>query len=88
MEVAVTRLNSNSEAVPSNQTDAKYQYQRALALSKSIMVYSNEQVKQLQAQSAIMYVTTPPVEIDYSLVTSVNAQQKPHTPSPNSLLHP
>ena len=58
MEVAVTRLNSNSEAGPSTPADAKYQYQRALALSKSIFDYSNDQVKQLQAQSVILYVTT------------------------------
>jgi len=55
MEVAVTRLKPNSEAGP----DAKYQYQRALALSKSIFEYSNDQVKQLQAQSVIMYVSSP-----------------------------
>jgi len=54
-EVAVCRLN-NSEAGPSSP-DAKYQYQRALALSKTlggnIYVYSNDQLKHLQAQSAI-----------------------------------
>jgi hypothetical protein len=64
MEVAVTRLNSNSEAGPSTQPDAKYQYQRALALSKTIFDYSNDQVKQLHAQSVIMYVTTSVLAIN------------------------
>lgn len=60
-EVAVHKLNS--EAGSSNKTpdcNAKYQYQRALALSKNlkdqIYEYSNEQMKHLQAQSVLVYV--------------------------------
>ena len=45
---------------PSPTTEAKYQYQRALALTKAltdhISVYSTEQLKQLQAQSVLVYV--------------------------------
>ncbi|KAG5652376.1 hypothetical protein H0H81_005238 [Sphagnurus paluster] len=63
-EVAVTRLN-NSEAGPSTPPDAKYQYQRALALSKTLKdnlyVYSNEQIKQLQAQNVLVYVHVVPI---------------------------
>ncbi|KAF8623851.1 hypothetical protein AX15_006171 [Amanita polypyramis BW_CC] len=60
-EVAVTRLNSESgSSSPRPQT--KYQYQRAIALSKTlkdnIYVYSNEHFKQLQAQSAIVHRAT------------------------------
>lgn len=61
-EVTVSRLN-NSEAGPSTPPDAKYQYQRALALSKTlggnIYIYSNDQLKYLQAQSVIAYVFLP-----------------------------
>jgi hypothetical protein len=57
-EGAVTRLNA--EAGPSTPTDSKYQYQRALAISKNLKdnlyVYSNEQLKQIQAQSVLVYV--------------------------------
>ncbi|KAH0581338.1 hypothetical protein H2248_012430 [Termitomyces sp. 'cryptogamus'] len=56
-EVAVRRTNS-SEAGPSTPPDAKYQYQRAISLSKTlkdnIYVYSNEQYKQLQAQNVLV----------------------------------
>ena len=45
---------------PSPTTESKYQYQRALALTKAltdhISVYSTEQLKQLQAQSVLVYV--------------------------------
>jgi hypothetical protein len=56
-EVAVSRLNG-SKSVPSPSADTKYQYQRALALSKTLgdnlYVYSNDQLKHLQAQSVIV----------------------------------
>jgi len=70
MQVAVTRLNSNSEAGPSNPPDAKYQYQRALALSKSFFDYSNDQVKQLQAQSAILQRATETAQSITQLASS------------------
>jgi hypothetical protein len=58
-EIAVTRLISET-GTASPHYETRYQYQRALALSKTlkdnIYVYSNEQFKQLQAQSAIVYV--------------------------------
>ena len=45
---------------PAEAPEAKYQYQRALALTKAltdhISVYSTEQLKQLQAQSVLVYV--------------------------------
>jgi hypothetical protein len=85
MEVAVTRLNSNSEAAPSNSTDTKYQYQRALALSKTIFDYSNDQVKQLQAQSVIMCVTQSVPMMDIYL-TILRSQPTSH--SNCSINHP
>ncbi|KAF8812120.1 hypothetical protein BYT27DRAFT_7183143 [Phlegmacium glaucopus] len=55
-EIAVSRFNNSKS--PSTPSDAKYQYQRALALSKTLgdnlYVYSNEQLKHLQAQSVIV----------------------------------
>jgi hypothetical protein len=55
-EIAVSKFN-HPDAGPSTPPDAKYQYQRALALSKtlrgSIFEYSNDQLKHLQAQSVI-----------------------------------
>jgi hypothetical protein len=49
-----------SEAGPSTPSDAQYQYQRALALSKTLgenlYEYSNEQLKHIQTQSALAYV--------------------------------
>jgi hypothetical protein len=58
-EVQVNKLNS--EAVPSTPaSDAQYQYQRAYALSRNLTenlyVYSNEQIKQIQAQNVLVYV--------------------------------
>lgn len=49
-----------SEAGPSKPSDSQYQYQRALALSKTLgenlYEYSNEQLKHIQAQSVLAYV--------------------------------
>lgn len=54
-EHAVSKLNL-PDAGPSTSPDAKYQYQRALALSKTVggnvYEYTNEQLRHLQAQSA------------------------------------
>jgi len=56
-EVQVNKLNA--DGTPASPK-ADYQYQRALALSKSltenIIVYSNEHIKELQAQSVLVYV--------------------------------
>ncbi|PFH47013.1 hypothetical protein AMATHDRAFT_7168 [Amanita thiersii Skay4041] len=58
-EVAVTRLSTeNGSSTPPAAQEAKFQFQRALALSKTLKdnlyVYSNEQLKQLQQQSALV----------------------------------
>lgn len=37
--------------------DAKYQYQRALALTRNLYGYSNEQLKQLQEHSTLLYAS-------------------------------
>jgi hypothetical protein len=56
-EVQVNKFNA--DGTPASPK-ADYQYQRALALSKSltenIFVYSNEHLKELQAQSVLVYV--------------------------------
>jgi len=55
IEVVVCRLNGSNSPTPS---DGKYQYQRALALSKtlgdSLYVFSNDQLKHIQAQSVMV----------------------------------
>jgi hypothetical protein len=56
-EFVVTRINNSK---PMNIPDAKYQYQRAYALSiglkDHLYVYSNEQLKQLREHNALVYV--------------------------------
>jgi hypothetical protein len=60
-EVAVYRLNGSKLASPT-PSDAKYQYQRALFLSKTLgdnlYVYSNDQLKHFQAQSVMVKKAT------------------------------
>src|SRR5882762_8590013 len=58
-EIQVNKLNS--ETVPRTpSSNSQYQYQRAYALSRNltenIYVYSNEHLKQLQAQNVLVYV--------------------------------
>lgn len=53
LEVQVNKLNADGTPA-SPKTD--YQYQRALALSKNLYVYSNEHLKELQAQNVLVYV--------------------------------
>ncbi|KAG5641770.1 hypothetical protein DXG03_004265 [Asterophora parasitica] len=90
-EVAVTRLNT-SEAGPSTQPDAKYQYQRALNLSRTlkdnIYVYSNEQLKQLQAQNALVQRATETAQSITTLASSSisSAQTRIHNLSDNMLV--
>jgi len=52
LEVAIHRLNT--DIAPSNASESKYQYQRALAISKDLTVhiydYSNDQLKHIGAQ--------------------------------------
>jgi hypothetical protein len=56
-ESAVCRLDG-SKPVPSTPSDTKFQYRRALVLSKTfgdnLYVYSSEQLKHIQAQSVIV----------------------------------
>ncbi|KAJ3501674.1 hypothetical protein NLJ89_g9233 [Agrocybe chaxingu] len=77
-ESAVSKLNP-SEAGPSSPPDAKYQYQRAMALSKTLgdnlYVYSNEQLKHLQAQSVLAQKAS---ETAHSISTV--ASSTPETP--------
>ncbi|KAF5379015.1 hypothetical protein D9615_006050 [Tricholomella constricta] len=90
-EVAVTRLN-NSEAGPSTPPDAKYQYQRALHLSKTlkdnIYVYSNEQLKQLQTQNVLVQRATETAQSITTLASSsiTSAQTRIHNLSDNMLV--
>jgi hypothetical protein len=59
-EDAVTRFNGNEAGTSTSSIDTKYQYQRAYALSVNLRdelyVYSNEQLKQVQFQNALVYV--------------------------------
>ncbi|KAG5650929.1 hypothetical protein H0H81_010504 [Sphagnurus paluster] len=90
-EVAVTRLN-NSEAGPSTPPDAKYQYQRALALSKTLKdnlyVYSNEQIKQLQAQNVLVQRATETAQSITNVASSsiTSAQSRIHNLSDTMLV--
>ncbi|KAF9477880.1 lipid droplet-associated perilipin protein [Pholiota conissans] len=88
--VAVSRLNS-SEAGPSTPPDAQYQYQRALALSKTlrenIYEFSNEQLKQFQAQSVIAQKASETAHSISAVASSslANAQTRIHTLSDTML---
>ena len=57
MDYLIARLGTDENA---SQTESKYQYQRAIELSKdlteNIYVLSNKHLKQLQADSVIVYV--------------------------------
>ncbi|KAF9003150.1 hypothetical protein BDZ89DRAFT_967628 [Hymenopellis radicata] len=52
VEGAYTKINPDSR--PSSPESTQYQYQRALALSRSVYGYSAEQVKQFQEHSALV----------------------------------
>ncbi|KAF7986386.1 hypothetical protein HWV62_35422 [Athelia sp. TMB] len=90
-EVQVNKLHT--EAGPSSPTtsEAQYQYQRAYALSRNLTenlyVYSNENLKQLQAQSAIVQRATATAHTITDLATSslANAQTRIHTLSDSML---
>ncbi|KAG6872493.1 hypothetical protein C0995_009355 [Termitomyces sp. Mi166 len=90
-EVAVKRTNS-SEAGPSSPPDAKYQYQRAIALSKTlkdnIYVYSNEQFKQLQTQNALVQRATETAQAINNLATTsiTSASNQIHSLSDSMVL--
>lgn len=56
-EVAVSHITSPNEPGPSSP-DIAYQYQRALSLTKTLYGYSNDQLKQLQAHSALLQRAT------------------------------
>jgi hypothetical protein len=67
LETAVTKLNGSAEPAspPSSPTadQKQYQYQRALAISKSLKdslyLRSNEQLRQLQESNVLVYVPLP-----------------------------
>jgi hypothetical protein len=77
-ETTVSRLNQ-SEAGPSSP-DAQYQYQRALALSKTlkdnVYEYTTEQLKHIQAQSVIMYVFTESYPLSWLLIILLHHSQR------------
>ncbi|KAF9051961.1 lipid droplet-associated perilipin protein, partial [Panaeolus papilionaceus] len=92
IETAFARLNqSSTDAGPSTPPDAKYQYQRALALSKTLgenlYVYSNEQLKQIQAQSVIAQKASETAHNITSVASSSlsSAQSRIHGLSDNML---
>jgi len=57
VDYLIARLGTEDN---SSQTESKYQYQRAYALSRElkdqILVYSNSQLQQLQSSSVLVYV--------------------------------
>ncbi|KAF6762110.1 hypothetical protein DFP72DRAFT_1041544 [Ephemerocybe angulata] len=88
-ESTVTKLNP-SEAGPSSP-DAQYQYQRALALSKTlkdnVYEYTSEQLKHIQAQSVIIQRASETAQSINSLASSsfTSAQGRVHALSENML---
>jgi len=80
-EFVVTRFNNSK---PMNIPDAKYQYQRAYALSigfkDHLYVYSNEQLKQLREHNALVRTATETAQSITTLASSslANAQQRVH----------
>ncbi|KAJ2931749.1 hypothetical protein H1R20_g5374, partial [Candolleomyces eurysporus] len=86
-ETTVSRLNQ-SEAGPSNP-DAQYQYQRALALSKTlkdnVYEYTTEQLKHIQAQSVIVQRASETAQSINALASSsfTSAQSRVHNLSEN-----
>ncbi|KAF8633132.1 hypothetical protein AX17_004633 [Amanita inopinata Kibby_2008] len=91
-EVAVTRLNADGTSTPPPPPETKYQYQRALALSKTlkdnIYVYSNEQIKQMQAQSVLVQraIDTAHAITHVASSSIVTAQNRIHNLSDTMLL--
>ncbi|KAG6818811.1 hypothetical protein H0H93_001416 [Arthromyces matolae] len=89
-EVAVKRTNG-SDATQSTSPDAKYQYQRAIALSKELkdnfFVYSNEQFKTLQAQNVLLQSATNTAHAINNLATTLpeSALHQIHALSDNML---
>ncbi|KXN84053.1 hypothetical protein AN958_00503 [Leucoagaricus sp. SymC.cos] len=62
-EVAVNRITNPNEPGPSSP-DTTYQYQRALALTRTLYGYSNDQLRELQTHSALLQRAT---ETAYSI---------------------
>ncbi|KAF8167765.1 hypothetical protein B0H34DRAFT_682965 [Crassisporium funariophilum] len=89
-QVAVARFNNSDEGT-STPPDAKYQYQRGLALSKTLgenlYVYSNEQLKHLQAQSLIVQKASETAQSITAVTSSslASAQTRIHSLSDNML---
>ncbi|KAF9000222.1 hypothetical protein BDQ17DRAFT_1245663 [Cyathus striatus] len=97
-EVAIARLNSGNgtttpEAGPSSPTtDTKYQYQRAIALTRTLRSnlygYSTDQLKELHAHSVLLQRATETANsITQLATTSLNtAQSRIHALSDTMLL--
>ncbi|KAL4261646.1 Lipid droplet-associated perilipin protein [Pleurotus pulmonarius] len=83
---------NGSEAGPSTPPDAKYQYQRALALSRTLTgrayVYSGEQIKHLQTQSVLVNRAMETAHSISELASSSlsTAQTRVHTLSDSMVL--
>ncbi|KAI0064245.1 hypothetical protein BV25DRAFT_1882239 [Artomyces pyxidatus] len=82
--VAVSKLHGSTNGSAPTEPDAKYQYQRAYALSldlkDQLFYYSNEQLKQLQSQSVLVQRATQTAHDVSDLASSsiVAAQTKAH----------
>jgi len=88
-EIAVCRLNGSQPSTPS---DTRYQYQRALALSKTLgdnlYVYSNDQLKHIQAQSVMVQKASETAQSITAAASSslASAQSRVTTLSDNMLV--
>ncbi|KAF9446037.1 lipid droplet-associated perilipin protein [Macrolepiota fuliginosa MF-IS2] len=79
LEVVIKRITNPDEPGPS-APDAKYQYQRALALTRDLYGYSNDQLKHLQAHSNILHRATTIAHsiTDQGTPKMANAQDRVH----------
>ncbi|KAJ8508261.1 hypothetical protein ONZ45_g9457 [Pleurotus djamor] len=84
-------LNSSPNAGPSSPPDSKYQYQRAIALSKTLKdrayIYSGDQIKHIQTHSALVNTAMGTAQSISDLTTSslATAQERVHALS-NTML--
>ncbi|KAF5369075.1 hypothetical protein D9758_003050 [Tetrapyrgos nigripes] len=92
---AVSRINSNASTPAGSpireSSPSRYQYQRALALTKdlqeSLLIMSNEQLKQLQSHSVLVQRASETAQSITAVTTSSisTAQARIHTLSDNML---
>jgi len=86
LEVVIHRLNT--DVAPTNASESKYQYQRALAISKDLTVhiydYSNDQLKSIGTQ--LQRATETAQSITNLATSSIsNGKNRIHTLSDNML---